>query len=96
MKKVLGKELVLTEDAVKKIFVRIFNERGLNIHDLWNEPNVGIHIKLAKIGESKNLRNQGFEEVKADGKVAKYSAKEVIDERILQLIQCEAILKREW
>lgn len=94
MKKVLGKELILTEDGLKKIFKQVFGE-NLLVHDVWYEPNVGIHFKVGKITSkgNKNLENQGFEVVTDP---ANYPVKEEIDDRIEQLAQCEKILDREW
>lgn len=92
-KTVLGKDLIISEKMFKKILRTVFDEPGLRIHDVFHEPNVGIHIKVAKIGSSRNLRNQGFEEV-VD--VSDYPVKETIDKRLEQLFQCEAILDKEW
>lgn len=89
---VLGKELLLSQDMLKKIFQSTFGE-NLLIQDVWYEPGIGIHMKVGKIGTSQNLVLQGFKEVTNP---ANYEAKEKIDDRIEQLVQCEKIIGREW
>lgn len=89
---VLGKELILSEELLKKIFKTTFGE-NLLIQDVWYEPSVGIHFKVGRIGSSANLLSQGFKVVTDP---AKYEAKEKIDDRVEQLVQCEKIIGREW
>jgi len=93
MKKVIGKELVLTDKALRKMFGQFFNDKNVLLQDIWHEPGVGIHIKVGKIGESANLVSQGFEQITD---LSKYPEAEEIDEHIEQLFQCETILQKEW
>jgi len=89
---VLGKELILSQAMLKQMFQATFGE-NLLIQDVWYEPKDGIHMKVAKIGNSQNLVLQGFKEVTDP---SNYEAKEKIDERMEQLVQCEKIIGREW
>ena len=91
-REVYGKEVIISPKVFNGLLEQKFGEKLL-VQDIWFDKETGLHLKLAKIGRSLNLTKKGFERVIDP---TNYTAKEKLDDEIIQVLQGVEVINRSW